>query len=361
MLLSGGIGYAGAQGLLPGMSGHAAQSSTESTSATSEAQESTRATAQEENSSSLAEGEASSQSMNEADEEADSSKRAAESSVESTPESASKPSSESTPEPTPNPETKPAPESESAPESEPAASEQKQNVLPANDVRAAEFALDPAKQDWNYESNGRKVVYLTIDDGPSNLTPQVLDILDRYGVKATFFVVGASPEHYHYIKEAYERGHTIGLHTFSHDYPVVYASVDAYYADLDRIGQVVKEQIGYIPCFIRFPGGSSNMISAKSCPGIMSALVGSVQERGYQYYDWNVSTGDGSVHTADELVDFTKESPLYDNVMLLCHDSATKQTTLEALPRIIEYYQEQGYSFEPISRASIVVQHGVSN
>ena len=84
----------------------------------------------------------------------------------------------------------------------------------------------------------------------------MLDILDKYQVKATFFVTNGMPEYSYMIKEAYDRGHTIGLHTYSHDYAVVYASQDAYFKDLEAIGEVVKGQIGYVPCFIRFPGGS---------------------------------------------------------------------------------------------------------
>ncbi|MDO5120189.1 MAG: polysaccharide deacetylase family protein [Coriobacteriales bacterium] len=227
--------------------------------------------------------------------------------------------------------------------------------------RDKDFAVDPARTDWNYEGDGRKVVYLTIDDGPSENTQAVLDILDQYGCKATFFVVGASPDYYPMIGEAYRRGHTIGLHSYTHDYAQVYASEEAYYADLDAIGQVVSDQIGYVPCFIRFPGGASNEISADYCLGIMSALTNSVQERGYQYYDWNMSTGDGAEHTADEIVGFATADPGFDTIMLLCHDSATKGSTVEALPRIIEYYQALGYSFEAISRTSPVVQHGVNN
>lgn len=227
--------------------------------------------------------------------------------------------------------------------------------------RDTDFAVDPNRTDWNYEPNGRKVVYLTIDDGPSEKTQAVLDILDTYGCKATFFVVGHNPDYFPMIKEAYDRGHTIGLHTYSHDYAWVYSSVDAYYSDLAEIGQVVADQIGYVPCFIRFPGGSSNAISADYSPGIMSTLVESVQMQGYQYYDWNLSVGDGSEHTTDEIVGYGTEPTGLDNIVLLCHDSETKQTTVEALPRIIEHYQALGYTFEALDRSAMVPHHGVYN
>src|SRR5699024_3282268 len=147
-----------------------------------------------------------------------------------------------------------------------------------------------------------KVVYLTFDDGPSENTQSILDILDQYGAKATFFITGGHEDCRPLIKKAYEAGHTIGLHTYSHDYKQVYSSVDAYFEDLEKVGEVAKEQIGYVPCFIRFPGGASNTVSAEYTPGIMTELTRKVQEKGYQYYDWNVSSGDGSVCSADEIV-----------------------------------------------------------
>mgnify|MGYP000647630224 CR=1 FL=1 len=104
------------------------------------------------------------------------------------------------------------------------------------------------------EQSDEKVVYLTLDDGPSKNTQAVLDILDKYNAKATFFVTGAMPEYKDMIKKAYDKGHTIGMHTYSHDYAKVYASVDAYFQDLDQIGQLVKEEIGYVPCFYQISG-----------------------------------------------------------------------------------------------------------
>ncbi|MDO4538466.1 MAG: polysaccharide deacetylase family protein [Coriobacteriales bacterium] len=227
----------------------------------------------------------------------------------------------------------------------------------APDPRDAEFAVDPARQDWNYESNGQKVIYLTMDDGPSANTAPVLDILDRYGIKATFFVTGQNPDYFNMIGEAYRRGHTIGLHTYSHNYDEVYASEESYYADLNAIASLVREQIGYVPCFIRFPGGSSNTICDQYCEGIMSVLRPGVQSLGYNYYDWIGSFGDGAEHTADELVGYACEYGDYHNLIMLLHDGEGHESTVEALPRVIEYYQSQGFQFAPIDRTSMVQQH----
>lgn len=227
--------------------------------------------------------------------------------------------------------------------------------------RDSDFAVDPSRADWNFEPSDEKTVYLTIDDGPSVNTQAVLDILDQYGCKATFFVVGHNEDYFPMIAEAYKRGHTIGLHTYTHDYAEVYASIDAFFADLDAIGQVAKDEIGYVPCFIRFPGGSSNEISADYCEGIMSALVEEVQARGYQYYDWNLSVGDGAEHTTEEIVGYGTEPVDANTIMLLCHDSAAKRTTVEALPAIIEHYQSLGYTFKALDRDAWACHHGVNN
>ena len=246
----------------------------------------------------------------------------------------------------------------------------------------SEFAVQPGRKVGTTEQSDEKVVYLTLDDGPSKNTQAVLDILDKYNAKATFFVtcsgsldkyakkiiekghtLGLHTCTHRYkdmIKKAYDKGHTIGMHTYSHDYAKVYASVDAYFQDLDQIGQLVKEEIGYVPCFIRFPGGSSNTISASYTKGIMTTLTQEVQARGYQYYDWNGSSGDGAVRTTEQLVN--QATSFHDNnIILLSHDSETKDTTVEALPKIIEYYQSQGYVFKALDLNSYVAHHGVNN
>ena len=233
----------------------------------------------------------------------------------------------------------------------------------ADDPRNAEFAVDPARTTWNTTPPAQKTVYLTFDDGPSENTQKVLDILDQYGIKATFFVTGINTGYAPMIKECYARGHTIGLHTYSHEYGQVYASSDAYWNDLAQVGELVREQIGYVPCFIRFPGGSSNMISADYTPGIMSELSQTVLAAGYQYYDWDASCGDGAVHTADELVEATYWDTQYvgNSVVFLMHDGAGKATTVEALPRIIEYFQGLGYAFAPLDRQTVPAHHGIGN
>ena len=214
------------------------------------------------------------------------------------------------------------------------------------------------------EGDGVKRCYLTFDDGPSTKnTPKILDILDRYNVKATFFVVGGS--NLSAIKDAYDRGHAIGLHANVHEYNVVYASVDAYFKDLETIGNKVKDIIGFTPNIIRFPGGSSNTVSRKYCKGIMKTLTREVQDRGYYYFDWNVDSTDASGNgvAVEKLVSSVKNSfsSSTKNICVLMHDTDAKNTTVEALPQIIEYIQSQGFEFCILNKYAYPFHHGVNN
>ena len=238
--------------------------------------------------------------------------------------------------------------------------EEKKKEKEAEEQRKKELSVQPGVAVGTTEASDEKTVYLTFDDGPSENTQKVLDILDQYDAKATFFITGQKPEYRPMIKKAYDAGHTIGLHSFCHDYEIVYSSEEAYLKDLEEVGEIAKEQIGFVPCFIRFPGGSSNTVSRNYMEGIMSVLVPKVLELGYQYYDWNVSSGDGGTATTEEII-AQSETDKYHQVMLLFHDAATKETTIEALPTVLEYYKNLGYSFKAIDRKSLVVHHQVNN
>ncbi len=179
-------------------------------------------------------------------------------------------------------------------------------------------------------------VYLTFDDGPSSNTEEILDILDRYGVKATFFVVGKTDEH---SQEMYrlilERGHTLGMHSYSHRYGEIYASTEAFTEDLEKIRSYLYDMTGMTSCFYRFPGGSSNALSSTD----VQELIDVLNERGIIYFDWNVVNGDaGSVRlSAAQLADnVTNNMERYRTAIVLMHDASGKHSTVEALPVIIE-------------------------
>lgn len=209
---------------------------------------------------------------------------------------------------------------------------------------------------------GKKICYLTFDDGPSSVTESILQTLKDNDVKATFFVTGANPDYYPVMKEITDDGHTIALHTFSHNYDSIYASEEAYFADLQQISDLVKSETGVTSKIIRFPGGASNMVSAFN-PGIMSRLVNQVEQKGYAYFDWNADSGDASGNDVDPavLVENSKAAIGPDEVVLLLHDSPTKSTTEQALPEIIKAYRDAGYEFHALEQDTEPVHHSVNN
>ncbi len=245
------------------------------------------------------------------------------------------------------------------------ASSNEPKYTPRQDLgdRANDLQLDPSRNTgWRLETDGTKKIYLTFDDGPSDNTENILNILAQSDVKATFFVTGHYPEKFGLIKKEYDAGHSVGMHTYTHDYSKIYPSVDAYKADLERISNVIKDQIGFVPFLFRFPGGSSNGVSAKYCEGIMTQLTTELVNEGYQYFDWNISSGDagGDDIPAQTLIDNSCQDG-WTNIVLLMHDTDAKKTTTEALPQIIKFYKERGYEFCAIKRDSFAVHHKVSN
>lgn len=211
--------------------------------------------------------------------------------------------------------------------------------------------------DWS-----EKVVYLTFDDGPSTNTGKILDILKEKGAKGTFFVTGNNQEHDDMIKRAFDEGNSIGLHTFSHDYAKVYASEDAYFQDLQQVSDLVEKITGQKSMILRFPGGSSNTVSAKYVQGLMTQLTKDVRAKGYQYFDWNCDSTDASGNNVpvSTLVS-NATSCSADHVNILMHDTDAKDTTVQALPQIIDYYKSQGYTFKGLTVDSVAAHHGVNN
>lgn len=204
-------------------------------------------------------------------------------------------------------------------------------------------------------------IYLTFDDGPkAGTTDVILDILKEENVKATFFVTNSGPDYL--IQRAYNEGHTIALHTASHNYSLLYSSTDNYFKDLYSVQTRVKNLTGYESKIIRFPGGSSNTISRRYANGIMSTLTKEVVNRGFKYYDWNISSGDAEagVHTADEIYNNVISRLSLDRVnMVLMHD--IKPYTRDSLKRIIQYGKSNGYTFEAISDNTEMITQRVNN
>lgn len=206
----------------------------------------------------------------------------------------------------------------------------------------------------------QKTAYLTFDDGPSVNTDKVLDILDRYKIKATFFVVGrtdkASIRRY---KEIVKRGHNIGLHSLTHNYKLVYASLDSFKKDVYAIRDIVKKYTGVDSKIYRFPGGSSNGVAKIN----MYKAIKWIRSAGYQYFDWNLG-GTDAAYPPPSANAIYNAIAMYagsntDKIVLL-HDSKDKVNTLRALPRIIELLKREGYRFAKITKNTKPVHHRVN-
>lgn len=199
---------------------------------------------------------------------------------------------------------------------------------------------------WSKEDK-RKVAFLTFDDGPSPHTPYILDILKKYNIKGTFFVLGTSVKNYpEFLKKEVELGHSIGNHTYSHKirYSGAYTP-EAFVQDVKRCDNAIKEVLGqdFKTNLVRFPGGSFKHKSYET------ALLNS----GFKHIDWNVENGDARRLNVpkEELINNVKEEIVgHNKVVILMHDSATKETTVQALPEIIEYLKSQGFEFGIISQ-----------
>lgn len=208
------------------------------------------------------------------------------------------------------------------------------------------------------EYPGQKKVYLTFDDGPSVNTPKILDILEEYGVKATFFTIcNTRPRDIESMKRIVESGNTLAIHSVSHEYSEIYASLDSFQEDVLGMQQYLYEQTGCQTWFYRFPGGSSNQVADCSIEECREFL----KEEGFTYFDWNVSSGDASGNGVpkDVIVDnVLSEIGDEEEYIVLMHDAAPKTTTVEALPEIIENLQARGYLLLPITQNTKPIHHG---
>ncbi len=208
--------------------------------------------------------------------------------------------------------------------------------------------------------NEDKIIYLTFDDGPGPYTDRLLTILDKYNVKATFFVTGAYPSYSYCIGKAYNAGHSIGVHTYTHNYNQIYASESAYWSDFEKIQNLIASQTGSRTNLVRFPGGSSNMVS-KINPGIMTRLTKSMNSRGYTYFDWNVISGDAGETTCSTGVYnyMVKGVQSHTSSVVLCHD--IKSYTVDAMEYFIPWAQSNGYTFLPLTTNSPTAHQTVQN
>lgn len=222
-----------------------------------------------------------------------------------------------------------------------------------------ELELKNLSKEQSKKEEKLKVAYLTFDDGPSGNTPKILDILKRKNVPATFFVIG-NPG----MKETYKRivdeGHVLGNHTYGHEYNKIYKTPETFFADVDKLNDLLEEATGQRTKILRFPGGSNNTVSRHAGgKGIMSVMIDAVLDDGYRYFDWNVDSQDAS--KAKQSKDVIVRSVLNganstNKAVILMHDAAAKTTTVDALPEIIDGLTQKGFIFRGLDMESPEVQ-----
>jgi peptidoglycan/xylan/chitin deacetylase (PgdA/CDA1 family) len=204
-----------------------------------------------------------------------------------------------------------------------------------------------------------KIIYLTFDDGPGPYTEDLLAVLAKYNVKVTFFTVNT--KYISLVKEEIEAGHSVGIHSATHDYAKIYTSEDAYFADLKEQQDIIYNLTGVKTTLIRFPGGSSNAVSKHYCTGIMTRLTQAVTDQGFQYFDWNVTSGDaGETTSTDKVFENVVNGVKNRNVsIVLQHD--IKKFSVDAVEKIITWGLANGYTFLPLDSTSPTAHHSVNN
>lgn len=249
-------------------------------------------------------------------------------------------------------------EAESSSQPEESSSECSENSSEAPSSQETESSAEPSGSSSETEGKttsgeplpDEKVVYITIDDGPTTDTPKILDILDQYNAKATWFVTGQYMEGAaleDMLKQIHDRGHTIGVHTFSHQYKNIYKSVDAYMADYEKMNKIIVDATGESSDIFRFPGGSN----ASYNKNIRRELLDYVKSEGLVYYDWNAFTGDTDGLSRSEMISKAVKECSYNNkAILLMHDVPGKDTVVDALPDILKSLQGKGYEFRALDK-----------
>ncbi len=228
-----------------------------------------------------------------------------------------------------------------------------------NEVNVIRHVEVEAKERPIVQMPAGKTVYLTFDDGPSPYTSKLLDILDKYQVKATFFVKDSETNEL--MKEIVERGHSIGIHSVTHDYDLIYDNPESYFEDLYSMQEIIRENTGVVTTLMRFPGGSSNTVSIKNYYGLMSLLTEAVQDAGFQYFDWNVDSNDaGGTDSTQGVVNNVIQGIAKERVsIVLQHD--IHEYSVDAVEQIIQWCQARGYEFQPLTENSPGFHHPIAN
>ena len=242
------------------------------------------------------------------------------------------------------------------PREEPSQAEGEQTASDAKEEDSLPQDTVKDKQRDKQATYANKKVYLTFDDGPSIYTDDILDILAKYNVKATFFVIGKTDEK---SKKLYQRiveeGHTLGMHSYSHQYSKIYNSIEDFDKDFTKLWKLLYDTTGYKPSIFRFPGGSDNMVNKNG----MEDFIRYLNKAGVVYFDWNVLNGDatGIEYTKERLIDNVIDGvAIKDNSIVLMHDSQTKQSTVDSLPGLLDILISEEAQILPLDEEVTPIQ-----
>lgn len=202
-------------------------------------------------------------------------------------------------------------------------------------------------QDNNPEkTTDKKIVYLTFDDGPCSTTNvKVLDVLKKYNVKATFFLVGGQIDgNEDVVRRIHKEGHSIGSHSYTHNYKKIYSNDDVFIKEMVDTKEKLKDVLGFYPTLLRFPGGSYKHLS--------HSMLEKLHKNQFKVFDWNVDTKDGmypNLAPSKILANAKKCIKDCDSLIVLMHCNSANGNTAKALPSIIGYYKNEGFDFKPIT------------
>ncbi|MNW54046.1 Peptidoglycan-N-acetylglucosamine deacetylase [compost metagenome] len=203
--------------------------------------------------------------------------------------------------------------------------------------------------------SSEKTVYLTFDDGPSKLTDEVLDILQKEGVAATFFVLGEHAKHSpEVINRIVEAGHTLGNHTYDHEYADLYSSFTHFWKQVKATEEVLREITGNRTELVRAPGGTYGHFD--------DTYFKLLEQGGYKVFDWDVDSGDSKRKgvPASEIIRNVTSTKLKNEMVVLLHDGTGHAESVKALPEIIKFYKKNGYTFRALSSEQAPVQFSIS-
>lgn len=200
-----------------------------------------------------------------------------------------------------------------------------------------------------------KKAFLTFDDGPSKNTPKVLEVLDKYNAKATFFMIGEqiTPNMENMVKEMVEKGHVIGVHTYTHQRSKMYANKKACLDDIKKTYNRLIEVTGVTPTLYRFPYGSANCYISGYC----NEVIRDLKSMGLEYVDWNVSAEDSVGNpTKSSILKNTSTFKNYIEPVILLHDGQGNKLTANTLDTIMKRIQDAGYEFGTLDERSTLYQ-----